>query len=627
MGGSQKTRAELLAEVASLREQLQALSTAYPRTGEPVSNPGPETKSNTAGLGSTQGCVLASDGSGAVARISEALCLRALLEATPDLVIIKDRRSVIVACSASTSQHLGLSATELIGKTDGEIFLPDEVRQFRAEEAQVTSAGLPAIAEHLLRLPAGYRWYEALKMPVRDESGQIIGLLCVERDVTARKQVEEALRQRLALERLIIKFALQFIELRPYEVDDVIEEALSEVGAFVGVDHCYVLALSPDRQRLIAVREWRTEGVGPLLPPFQTADSGPRPWWVQQLQNEPYIYIPRVAEMPQQAESERRDLESQGIRSLLCIPMTHRNEIIGFVGFNWVRTERVWTEDDITTLQMLAIVLANALQHKQAEAALHRYATRLEMLHDIDHAVLALQSSGDIAAAIVRYIRRVIPCQRASIVELDPHSGTGCLLAVDAEGETALRTGEIFNLPPESLPELTSWRTPVVSRDRGQTWWDPTADLLSAEGIHSQIIAPLRFKDELFGLLTLGVKQPETLVPDYLDIVAEVASSLAIALYQSRLFDTARREAEAKATLLQEMNHRVKNNLSAILGLLYTEQRLGRPDGHVDHRSLLRDLINRVRGLATVHSLLSDAEWGPVPLSVLVPTSPIRSSA
>ena len=138
------------------------------------------------------------------------------------------------------------------------------------------------------------------------------------------------------------------------------------------------------------------------------------------------------------------------------------------------------------------------------------------------------------------------------------------------------------------------------------------------EGVCSQIGVPLRFKDELFGLLSLGLDNLETMVPDYLDIVGEVGSSLAIALYQARLFETARRDAEARATLLHEMNHRVKNNLSAILGLLYTEQRVARPESQADYRSLLRDLINRVRGLATVHSLLSDAEWGPVLLSELV---------
>jgi two-component sensor histidine kinase len=456
-------------------------------------------------------------------------------------------------------------------------------------------------------------------LPVRDENGHLVGLLCTERDITAWTQAEQALRQRLALDRLIIKLSLKFIELPPQDVDGVIQQALAEVGDFVGVDHCYVLALSPDKQRLLTIQEWNTAGIGPLFNPLQTADLGPRPWWVQQLQNKPYVYIPRVADLPPEAASERNDLESQGIHSLLCIPMTHRNEIIGFVGFDWLREEGQWAEDDITTLQMLAIVLANALQHKQAEAALQRYATRLEMLHDIDHAVLALESPGDIAAAIVSYIRRVIPCRWASILEFGSDPGTGRLLAIDAEDKTTLDPGAIFTIAPEPLRELTAQHGPFIIKDiHSKAGLDPTAELFCMKGVCSQIGVPLRFKDELFGLLSLGLDNLETLVPDYLDIVGEVGSSLAIALYQARLFETARRDAEARATLLHEMNHRVKNNLSAILGLLYTEQRVARPESQADYRSLLRDLINRVRGLATVHSLLSDAEWGPVLLSELV---------
>jgi two-component sensor histidine kinase len=70
--------------------------------------------------------------------------------------------------------------------------------------------------------------------------------------------------------------------------------------------------------------------------------------------------------------------------------------------------------------------------------------------------------------------------------------------------------------------------------------------------------------------------------------------------------------------LLQEANHRVKNNLAAIVGLLHLEQRrVGAEASAVPYRQMMFSLINRVQGLATVHRLLSAAEWSPVPLSDL----------
>ena len=85
-----------------------------------------------------------------------------------------------------------------------------------------------------------------------------------------------------------------------------------------------------------------------------------------------------------------------------------------------------------------------------------------------------------------------------------------------------------------------------------------------------------------------------------------------------RLYHQAEEDAATKTVLLQEVNHRVKNNLSAIIGLLYAERR----HSEVSQESLLQatldDLINRIQGLATAHHLLSESEWRPVLLCELV---------
>ena len=92
-----------------------------------------------------------------------------------------------------------------------------------------------------------------------------------------------------------------------------------------------------------------------------------------------------------------------------------------------------------------------------------------------------------------------------------------------------------------------------------------------------------------------------------------------------RLYEQAQRDAEIKATLLQEVNHRVKNNLSAIIGLLYAEQRYAKAEDQSALRAMTEDLSVRIHALALVHSMLSEAEWSPLPLSDLA-GQVIRSS-
>ena len=85
----------------------------------------------------------------------------------------------------------------------------------------------------------------------------------------------------------------------------------------------------------------------------------------------------------------------------------------------------------------------------------------------------------------------------------------------------------------------------------------------------------------------------------------------------ARLLEQARRDAQTKTTLLHEVNHRVKNNLASIIGLIRAQERFEKKKGSAEFRSVCSDLASRVQGLATVHNLLSSAGWSSVKLSDL----------
>jgi len=84
-----------------------------------------------------------------------------------------------------------------------------------------------------------------------------------------------------------------------------------------------------------------------------------------------------------------------------------------------------------------------------------------------------------------------------------------------------------------------------------------------------------------------------------------------------QLLEQARRDGETKATLLREVNHRVKNNLSAIIGMLYAEKKFARSKDQDAYNFITKKLVDRLHGLSTTHSLLSASEWAPLSLSEL----------
>jgi two-component sensor histidine kinase len=78
-----------------------------------------------------------------------------------------------------------------------------------------------------------------------------------------------------------------------------------------------------------------------------------------------------------------------------------------------------------------------------------------------------------------------------------------------------------------------------------------------------------------------------------------------------------REYAETQAVLLREVNHRVKNNLVAIISMLHQEEDRAREKGLREYQIRVQEVVWRVAGLLTVHRLLSSSEWKPLPLSQL----------
>lgn len=78
-----------------------------------------------------------------------------------------------------------------------------------------------------------------------------------------------------------------------------------------------------------------------------------------------------------------------------------------------------------------------------------------------------------------------------------------------------------------------------------------------------------------------------------------------------------RQYSETQAVLLREVNHRVKNNLSAIISMLHQEEDRAAENELNEYIPVIKDLVGRVRGLLTVHTLLSAREWKPLDMGEL----------
>ncbi len=137
--------------------------------------------------------------------------------------------------------------------------------------------------------------------------------------------------------------------------------------------------------------------------------------------------------------------------------------------------------------------------------------------------------------------------------------------------------------------------------------------------LRSVLCLLLQTKNGTIGAMHLGDKTENRFDSDDIHLAESLAAMAAIAIDNARLFRQTREDAKTKDLLLREVNHRVKNNLAAITGMLYIEHRYAQePLSKSGHGALLNDLTNRIQALSTVHQLFSDSSWAPLSLRDLV---------
>jgi PAS domain S-box-containing protein len=121
--------------------------------------------------------------------------LRTLMDNVPDFIYFKDTASRFTTINPAHARALGVSSPEdALGKTDFDYLAEEFAREAFADEQEILRTGKPLIGkvEEARRQDGRSIWVSATKMLIRDVHGKVIGTFGVSRDITERKQAEEA---------------------------------------------------------------------------------------------------------------------------------------------------------------------------------------------------------------------------------------------------------------------------------------------------------------------------------------------------------------------------------------------------------------------------------------------------
>ncbi len=193
----------------------------------------------------------------------------------------------------------------------------------------------------------------------------LIAALLVNRSKLRR--AEHALADQLQFETALSDISSRFVEFDPETVPAEIERALGRIVDRLGLDRGAVFLLSDDGLQLRA--DLSSVRTGEAQPPAVISlDS--IPWMWQQLSRGEVFHFSSVSELPAEANRERELANLLGLKSGAAVALQDKGRVFGMLTFGLRTHEQPWDARILQRLKLFCEVVAGALAHARADAAL-----------------------------------------------------------------------------------------------------------------------------------------------------------------------------------------------------------------------------------------------------------------
>lgn len=138
--------------------------------------------------------------------------LEGVLLSTADLIFFKDTNGVYLGCNHEFARLVGRSREQVINARDHELFDTTTSDFFRQQDQLMMESGQSRRNEEWVTYPDGSKsLLDTLKSPLRDASGELLGIVGISRDITEKKQAEQALQA-------VVEAKMQFLANMSHEI-------------------------------------------------------------------------------------------------------------------------------------------------------------------------------------------------------------------------------------------------------------------------------------------------------------------------------------------------------------------------------------------------------------------------
>lgn len=451
--------------------------------------------------------------------------------------------------------YMSPASTEITGYTPNEFYAdPDLIIKMTYPEDQQLFADIRQRGEVLTQLAilrwlhknGSLVWVELRNVPIYAAEGNMVAIEGIARNITERRLALELVEKRLAQLMILNDVGSQIAA--ELDVNKVLVQAVKLVHESFKYHHVGLFTISEEGDELVLRSS--AGAIEDLIPGQHRlrVGQGIVGWVAAQgttfLSNDVKTEPRYVNLYPQQVKTQ----------SELSIPIRIGNHILGVLDIQSPDRD-VFDNNDVIVMETLANQIAVAFENarlyqaaklelterKKAELMLRERVERLRNLHEIDQAILAAQSPSEIAGIVLGDIRRLIPCDYASIVLF---GGEDSYL-IEADGNIAVHHGQKPSLDKTWANMLVTGKEIIINDLLVHPPEHPLPVIqdIMKMNVRSYLCLPLLVQNDLIGIINLSSLLPCAFDPDHAEIVQEMAVQVAIAIHQARLYEQIHKHA------------------------------------------------------------------------------------
>ncbi len=308
----------------------------------------------------------------------------ALLNANPDLMFVLDKKGTFIDYYAGNDGSLYTSADYFIGKNISEVLSADIAELTYFQLGRVFQTGQMQIYNYQLDINHIPRDFESRLVMCGDSKA-----LSIVRDITESKNAIENLRHIKEFEAILLEISGQLINDSGDNLDAIFNLLLSKIGSYSNCDRAYIFSVNHSKQTISNTHEWCGDGIGCEIKNLQNVPISFLPLSIDILNRNQNIYLPDFNILSPLSELEKEYLEHKSLKSIIVTPFAISNKLTGFIGFDSVKQNRYWSDEEQELLKSMANIIANAIERKRVQTELIQQLNFSNALHRISEVIIS----------------------------------------------------------------------------------------------------------------------------------------------------------------------------------------------------------------------------------------------